>query len=77
MIAAALVIAWVVNAPRGRRPIAPALAAQEGRGKEADVDDRVQAPELSGGRGWINTDREIRLADLKGKLVLLDFWTFG
>nr|BFE47397.1 thioredoxin-like domain-containing protein [Saccharothrix mutabilis subsp. capreolus] len=37
---------------------------------------RVRAPELVG-RGWLNTgDRDIKLADLRGKVVLLDFWTF-
>ncbi len=38
---------------------------------------RIRAPELSGGRGWLNTDKPLSLAALKGKVVLLDFWTYG
>lgn len=38
---------------------------------------RVRAPEIQGGRGWLNTDRALSLAALKGKIVLLDFWTYG
>ena len=26
---------------------------------------------------WINTDSPLRLADVQGKVVLLEFWTFG
>lgn len=38
---------------------------------------RVRAPEITGGRGWLNTDKPLSLAALKGKFVLLDFWTYG
>ncbi|MEP7039627.1 MAG: thioredoxin-like domain-containing protein [Acidobacteriota bacterium] len=38
---------------------------------------RVRAPELMGGIGWLNTDKPLSLAGLKGKIILLDFWTYG
>jgi thiol-disulfide isomerase/thioredoxin/DNA-binding beta-propeller fold protein YncE len=38
---------------------------------------RIHAPELTGARGWLNTDKPLTLSALKGKVVLLDFWTYG
>lgn len=37
---------------------------------------RVQAPDLVGGVGWLNTAGPIHMKDLRGKIVVLDFWTF-
>jgi len=38
----------------------------------------VRAPEFEAGLDWLNTGgAELRLADLRGKVVLLDFWTYG
>ncbi|TQK97761.1 thiol-disulfide isomerase/thioredoxin [Streptomyces puniciscabiei] len=38
---------------------------------------RVRAPELIGKGGWINTgDKELGLAALRGRIVIVDFWTF-
>lgn len=38
---------------------------------------RVRAPELIGKGGWLNTgEREYTLSDLRGRIVVLDFWTF-
>lgn len=34
------------------------------------------APEFPQDLTWLNTDRPISLADLRGKIVVLDFWTY-
>ncbi len=34
------------------------------------------APELSGDT-WLNAEAPLRLADLRGKVVLVEMWTFG
>ncbi|MCC9166498.1 thioredoxin-like domain-containing protein [Pontibacter harenae] len=38
---------------------------------------RVNAPEINTEYGWLNTDRSWSIKDFRGKIVLLDFWTFG
>ncbi len=35
----------------------------------------VNAPDFPPGLDWLNTDRPLSLKDLRGKVVLLDFWT--
>jgi DNA-binding beta-propeller fold protein YncE len=38
--------------------------------------NRHPAPELDGGVEWLNTSGPISVKDLRGKVVLIDFWTF-
>ena len=38
--------------------------------------NRHPAPELEGGVEWLNTGGPISVKDLRGKIVLVDFWTF-
>ena len=38
----------------------------------------VRAPEFPDNLDWIHTtSRRLSLADFRGKLLLLDFWTYG
>jgi hypothetical protein len=38
----------------------------------------VHAPDFPAGLDWINTEgRSLTLPDLAGKILLLDFWTYG
>jgi thiol-disulfide isomerase/thioredoxin len=62
---------------KGVRSKTEGLVAEKGLEMPVQERARIRAPELSGGRGWLNTDKPLSLAALKGKVVLLDFWTYG
>ena len=38
---------------------------------------RIHAPELTGAGEWLNVPSPLSLKALRGKVVLLDFWTYG
>ncbi|MCB9109800.1 MAG: redoxin domain-containing protein [Anaerolineales bacterium] len=42
----------------------------------ASLPDLGAAPELTNDT-WLNVDAPLRLADLRGKVVIIDMWTFG
>lgn len=71
----------------GQDPMEQATAAAGGDGGTGQVEAAMEinatklkdlgpAPELAN-EVWLNTDRSLRLEDLRGKVVLLDMWTFG
>ena len=40
-------------------------------------DAPIRAPELDGAIDWLNVDASLTLRALRGKIVLLEFWTYG
>jgi len=77
---------------RGAMILLPALAATLaavyfgwGLGDNAKKDEpnpmsryegKVRAPDFPAGLQWLNTGRPLSIRDLRGKVVLLDFWTY-
>jgi hypothetical protein len=61
------------------RPL-PSLAAVVALTSSAPAQEpvamKVAAPELAGIEAWINS-KPLALKDLRGKVVVLHFWTFG
>lgn len=43
----------------------------------APAKNLVRAPEFPAGLTWLNTDKPLSIKGLRGKVVLLDFWTYG
>lgn len=51
--------------------------AQAQRTPEQLYENDFPAPEFPPGLDWINIDEPLSLAGLQGKIVILDFWTYG
>ena len=37
---------------------------------------KANAPEFPTGLEWLNSDRPVTMRELKGKIILMDFWTY-
>ncbi len=76
VLIAMMAMVWpYIFVPNGSAPTTPSLQciAQPGDGFLATA---IPIPDFPDGVDWINTDSKLQLSDLKGKLVLLDFWTY-
>ncbi len=53
------------------------MAESANRGRRGVIEPgAVDAPEFPSGLNWLNTDRSLTIRQLRGKIVLLDFWTY-
>ncbi len=69
LIAAAILVTVVRNPP-------PPVTASSADGSVLPVASRHPAPGFTGIDGWLNSP-PLTLAGLRGKVVLIDFWTFS
>ncbi len=68
-LALIILLAW----PAG---LASSTALAQDPPAENPFPGRFPAPALDGGVEWLNTSAPISLKELRGKVVLLDFWTY-
>jgi thiol-disulfide isomerase/thioredoxin len=53
-----------------------ATPAQRGNAMQPPFEKRLKVPTLPAGLKWLNTSGPIELSALRGKFVVLDFWTY-
>src|SRR5215212_11014693 len=72
-----LLILSVVAACQVAPSYSPEGAAfRKGQVQMPEYEGKVNAPDFPAGIEWLNTDRPLSLRELRGKVVVLDFWTY-
>jgi DNA-binding beta-propeller fold protein YncE len=54
----------------------PVTKAFGGQHQMPEYEGKVNAPEFPAQLEWLNTERPLSIRELRGKIVLLDFWTY-
>ncbi|HYE20159.1 MAG TPA: thioredoxin-like domain-containing protein [Tepidisphaeraceae bacterium] len=57
-------------------PLLALMLALPARGIDPAMQGKAAGPEFPAELEWLNTDKPLKLADFRGKFVLLDFWTY-
>jgi thiol-disulfide isomerase/thioredoxin len=57
-------------------PATEGATFQKEQDRMPEYEGKVNAPDFPEGMQWLNTEKPISLRDLRGKVVILDFWTY-
>ncbi|MCI0525370.1 MAG: redoxin domain-containing protein, partial [Acidobacteria bacterium] len=77
--AAALVVSLffiACGAALAQRKVDPQKGKEMAPERNKLFEGEVNAPDFPSDLEWLNTEKPISLRDLRGKIVLLDFWTY-
>jgi sugar lactone lactonase YvrE len=75
IVAAAVAIICIGGVTTAEEPRATPKSVTPAPEADNPYSIRVKAPSLDGGE-WVNTEKPLSLGDLRGRFVLLDFWTY-
>lgn len=65
-----------VSAQEPQSPTSSTPKRSEPVNRNPFLEGEVNAPDFPAGMEWLNTERPLSLRQLRGKVVLLDFWTY-
>ncbi len=71
-----VILLFVAICAAGFGPAPKGATFQKEQEKMPEYEGKVNAPDFPEGMQWLNTEKPISLRDLRGKVVLLDFWTY-